>query len=385
MLPVTTAHLPGVIAQCHPADRSASEILAHPPGRGGDHWWIRVAKTDMGTQQARAAIARSVGIAVDAVACAGNRDRAGRCLQWFSVPAALVDAPGPLRRAGAHGKMQVLEVTRSHLPMSAEAVQRLHWTLRLRQGAAQDGYRLLQARMDVLRQQGMANYSAHGARDHAQLARWGRLLVLGRRLPAAVARRLQAGPCLRAFQDSVFNRAVAMRLSDGLLHRVLPGDRLRDRRGGEFLAEDPALAQRRVDSWEAVVLGPCFGTGMAPAAGEAAAREAALLAGLGLPAAGIARLHGYRRAVRVQPTQVHLDISGADLEVQCELPLDAGIAVLLAHLLAPAAGSPTMAEVDDAGLEDSSPEGWSEDEAQAADAGPLADAEGAAAEEGGAP
>ena len=352
MLPVTTAQLPGVSAQCYPADRAASEVLAQPPARGGDHWWIRVAKTDLSTQQARAAIARSVAIPVEAVACAGNRDRAGRCLQWFSVPVDLVDAPGPLRRAGAHGKMQVLEVTRSHQPMRPEAVQRLQWTLRLRQGAAQDGYRLLQARMDVLRQQGMANYSAHGARDHGQLARWGRLLVQGRRLPGPVAQRQQPGPCLRAFQDSLFNRAVALRVTDGLLARVLPGDRLRDRRGNETLAEDLALAQRRVDSWDAVMLGPCFGSGMAPVAGEAAAREAALLAHLRLPAAGIARLHGYRRAIRVQPTQVRLDINGPDLEVHCELPLEAGIGVLLSHLLAPeGTDAQAVDEVGDAGLD----------------------------------
>ena len=94
-----TEMLPGVMARCRRADRSCEEVLAKQPANTGDYFWLKVQKIDLGTTQVRAAIARSVKIDPELVSCAGQRDRQGRCVQWFSVPAEPIDHPGPLRRA----------------------------------------------------------------------------------------------------------------------------------------------------------------------------------------------------------------------------------------------------------------------------------------------
>jgi tRNA(Glu) U13 pseudouridine synthase TruD len=84
-----------------------------------------------------------------------------------------------------------------------------------------------------------------------------------------------------------------------------------------------------------VQLGPLFGTGMPPAAGEAAAREAALLAEEGLDEAACARLEGGRRAARVQPGKVVVDCDGGDVVLSCDLALDTWLDTLLAELIRP--------------------------------------------------
>jgi tRNA pseudouridine13 synthase len=363
MLPRATDDLPRLIGRCATKDRSCEEVLLKEPARTGDHHWLKVAKTNLGTQQVRAAIARSVGIDVELVECAGNRDRAGRCVQWFSVPAEAVDHPGPLRRAGVQGKMQVLELTASHKPVTPALVERLRWKLTLRGAAAGEGYLNARRLLDRLRHSGSPNYVAlERFGEGGSFARWGRMLLEGRRLPPQVAASGIDGPrCLRAAQEWLFNRYLAARVGDRLLASCLPGEVVRGSRGEVMVVEDQAHGEKRFASWEAVALGPLFGTGMLPAAGEAAAREAAVLAANELAPAQVARLHGERRAIRFQPGKAGVDPAGGDLTLACELPTDAYISELLAEFLAPspdgaaaaaaAAGVDTQEEEEDAGAE----------------------------------
>src|SRR2546423_944685 len=65
---------------------------------------------------------------------------------------------------------------------------------------------------------------------------------------------------------------------DGWLRQVLPGDVMAKWPfGGMFVAEDVPREQARFDARETVTAGPMFGRKMFAAAGEAAAREAAVL------------------------------------------------------------------------------------------------------------
>jgi tRNA pseudouridine13 synthase len=337
MLPLVTADLPGCEARCSAKERSAEEVLAKQPAGTGPFYWLKVEKDGLSTQQTRAAIARSVNLATELVGFAGNRDRQGRCIQWFSVPSDPVDHPGPLRRAGTQGKMKVLELTSSHKPVTAEVIERLRWRLVLNGAVAADGYRRARAVMDRLRKLGCANYfpiARFG--DEGSLAKWGRMLLAGKRLPGAVkAAGIDESRCLRACQEQLFDRYLSARVSDGLLATCISGDVLRTAQGGDGLVSDPAHAQKRLDSFEAVPLGPLFGAGMLPAAGDAAAREAAVLASGTLEPAALSQLRGDRRAIRVQPAKVTVDIVGGDVVVSCELPVDTYVTVLIDELLKP--------------------------------------------------
>jgi tRNA pseudouridine13 synthase len=332
-----TDHLPGVNARCRRADRSCEEVLARQPARTGPYVWLKVEKTDLGTTQVRAAIARAVKIDPALVSCAGNRDRHGRCIQWFSVPEEPLDHPGPLRRAGVAGKMRVLELTQAHKPVTPETIERLRWRCTLKGGRTDDGYQRAKAIVDRLRHTGLPNYLPENPGDDGSQAHWGNELLHGRPLPRAVAANVGAGRCLRAIQAALFDHHLASRVADGLLDRVLPGDLLRSATGTQEVVTVVEHAQKRVATWEATVLGPLFGDGMAAVAGEAAEREAATLADAGLTAQQVRQLHGSRRALRVQPAKAVVDLDGDDLVVQCELPVESAITTLLDELIKPQA------------------------------------------------
>jgi tRNA pseudouridine13 synthase len=335
-----TEDLPGVVARCRRADRSCEEVLAKQPAQTGEYYWLKVEKTDLGTTQVRAAIARAVKVDPELVACAGQRDRHGRCVQWFSVPEAPVEHPGPLRRAGVAGKMKVLELTSSHKPVTAASVERLRWSCTLRGGRSGDGYVRAKAIMDRLRLVGVPNYVPQNAGDDGSQAHWGRQLLAGVRLPRAVAANVGAGRCLRALQEALFDHHLASRIADGLLDQVIAGDLLRLGSGAEEIAGDVAHAQKRIASWEAVVLGPLFGAGMPLAAAQALERETATLADAGLTLAQVQQLHGGRRPLRVQPAKALVDVSGEDLLIACEMPVEATITALLEEILKPPAEAP---------------------------------------------
>jgi len=336
MLPQATADLTPVVGTWR-GHSSCEEVLVRPPPGHGDHWWVRAVKTDLSTAQCRAAISRAGAVPEDHIASAGNRERNGRCTQWFSIPGTLLEHPQALRTAGFQGQVSVVEVAAAPWPITPDSVERLRWQATLRGGAADEGYRRATAILDRLRQVGCPNYiAAERLGPGAQHAKWGKLIAQGRRLPRRVAAaKVAAGRCLTALQGLLFNRWLAQRVADGLLATCLPGERLRGNNGDEEIVADAAAGQGRLDSWEAVQLGPWFGVGMAEVAGEALVRETAALAAAGLEPRHLGRLRGARRALRIQPAKSRADIAGGDLVIHAELPVDAYLAVLLEELIKP--------------------------------------------------
>jgi tRNA(Glu) U13 pseudouridine synthase TruD len=166
------------------------------------------------------------------------------------------------------------------------------------------------------------------------LARLGRLVLSGKPLPRqAAARNIDRERCRRAMQGHLFNRWLMARVQDGLLGRCVIGDRLRGRTGEEELVTDPTHAGKRLESWEAVVLGPMFGAGLSPVGGEAERREAELLAAADLTMDHLASLDGHRRAARIQPLKALIDVKSIDLVVTCELPVESSIDAILREII----------------------------------------------------
>lgn len=332
----SSAHLPGTGGRL--VEAAAEEVLAKKPAGTGDHFWLKVQKDGLGSQQAREAIARSVKLPVELVSDAGNRDRQVRFVQWFSIPVEPVEHEGPLRRAGAHGKMKVLELTKSHKPFTAECVERIKWKTRIKGANLDGGYQKAKAILDHLRVMGIPNYAPENfLGPEGQWVRWGRLLLKGERLPNQVQRSSQPvspGSCLRAVQFWLFNRWVAARIADGWLGGAVAGDLVVNRSGKVELvaADDVGHMDKRIATWEASVLGPLFGGGMPEAALEAAVRETAVLDQADISLSALGRLTGSRRALRVQPQKVILDLEADDLIVACELPADASLFGLIDEL-----------------------------------------------------
>ena len=333
-----SADLPGIGAPTRilAEDLRCEEVPRRPPSGDGAHWWVQVRKTDIATGQARKAVARAAGIAEDLVACAGSRDRRGTCLQWFSVPAEAFEGPGPLRNVGYQNKLRSVKVVADPKRVDEVGVTHLRWNLRLRGVGGSEAYQKAKPILDLLRREGIPNFvpPALFGRE-GELARWGRLLCQDQPLPGRLGRDVTPGRCLWAFQHWLFNRWVAERLRDGCFDRAVEGDVIATRSGETTVVTDADHASRRCASWEAVVQGPLFGEGCTPAAAEALAREASILADLGLTADAIARLRGGRRALRFQPLKTTLEIEGQDLNLQADLPCEAHLQVLIDELCKP--------------------------------------------------
>ena len=350
MLPLATSLLPGTQGNVSPSHQYCEEVLAKQPAATGGHIWIRISKEGLSTQQARAAIARAAVVDVATVGFAGRRDRVGRCIQWFSVEAEKVDNPGALRRAGTQGKMKVLDITASHKPVSEATVSRLRYQVRIKGGNRDGGYRKARQVLDALRRGGLPNYVPLSRLGTDQVfARWGRMLCQGRPLPRQVrASGVEPGRCLRAWQEQLFDRYLAARVADGLLGQCLLGELVVNRAEEISQVADARHGQKRMDSWEVIPLGPLYGEGMLAAAGAAGAREAQVLAEHGMQPVHVQRLRGGRRAARVQPSGVLVDIHGDDLNLSCDLPVDTHLSCLIDEVLKTPSATAELPAPDDA-------------------------------------
>lgn len=347
MLPHQCAGLPALSGKARrlPEHTRLIERLRCRPSGVGAYLWIQVRKVGLSSQQAAAALARAGGCEPSEVRFTEARDRHSDCEQWFSVPEDAVTSPASLRNAGYKRLLRVLAVQANDRPVSVGLVQDLQVQARIVGGAAEGGYQRAKELMNHLRQHGCPNYiGAVRMGKGGQWAKWGRLLVKGKRLPAAVKRqKVPVRQCLVAAQAQLFNRYVAARLAAGELRMVLAGDLLRtacnlapSERGRELVTEDRlAEMQKRVDSWEAVPMGPLFGSDLPAVTAVAAAREAACLAEADFELEDWQRLPGNRRAVAIQPRQVETRIDRDDLLIACELDEEAFVSVLLEELLQP--------------------------------------------------
>jgi tRNA pseudouridine13 synthase len=337
MLPFATREQPGTGGEPDDNDRLCEEVLSKQPAQTGDYLWVKVAKTDVSSQQCRAALARATGVALDLVEMGGNRDRRGRCIQWFSIPAELVEHPASLRNAGYQGLVKVIEVTASHKPIGPASIARLRWRVRLRKAAAKDGYRLAMAVLDRLRTVGCPNYiGVSRLGKEGVYVKWGKMLLHGQRLPDVVREKgVNHGQCLFAYQASLFNRYLATRIERNALATVLSGDVVMTGQGRTERADDAEGYHKRLESWEVVQLGPLFGAEMPAAAGEALALEEAVLSDAAVTPEQALRLHGGRRAIRFQPAKPQCDIEKGDLIISCECPIDSYIAVVLEEIAKP--------------------------------------------------
>lgn len=129
---------------------------------------------------------------------------------------------------------------------------------------------------------------------------------------------------LSAYQSSLFDRIVAMRLDS--LGRLWPGDlAFKHANGACFRVADPAAEQPRADLFEISPSGPLFGYKVTLAAAQAGLLEEALLEkekvrleDFRLP--GGLGMEGERRPLRVPLEEAQVREEGADLVVRFALP-----------------------------------------------------------------
>lgn len=291
--PLWTADLPGIGGRIKgaPEDFEVEEIPAYEPCGSGDFLYLWIEKRDMGAEYFVRQVARRLELPPGEVGTAGLKDRRAVTRQMVSVPAAAEEHLGQLDGDG----LRVLRVSRHTNKLKPGHLHGNRFTILVRDVHPETPQRLGPL-LERLRQGGLPNF--YGPQRFGRGGETGRLgLGLLRDGPRAQPR----GPFLRklalsAAQSALFNLYLARRLRDGLLRTVLDGDVMAKRPfGGLFVARDVAAEQARFDAREIVTAGPIFGRKTFPAAGAAAAREAAILEEAGL---SLAAFQGFGKLVQ---------------------------------------------------------------------------------------
>lgn len=332
-LPYLTADLPGIggVLRAQPEDFVVDEVPAYPASGAGDHVFVRIEKRGVNTAEAVRRIARALAVGERDIGVAGMKDRHAITRQWISLPPPVTPEQA---LAFEDPDVRVLEAVRHNHKLRTGHVKANRFVLRVRD-CVPDALSRAQAILDVLgKAPGTPNWYGEQrfgrAGDNAER---GRRIVLGEEPPPRdkkLARLL-----VSALQSELFNRWLVARMTDGLYTRVLAGDVLHKVGGGMFTCEDAATDEARLQSGEVVLTGPMFGVDMRAAAGEAAEREAAVLAPLARESfASVSRIaEGTRRDATILLGEPSVAAHDGTLEVCFALPGGAYATAVMRELM----------------------------------------------------
>ncbi|WP_376756012.1 tRNA pseudouridine(13) synthase TruD [Archangium violaceum] len=314
-----------------PEDFEVEELPAYQPSGEGDHLYLWLEKRGRDTREVVKALASALGVDEGDVGVAGMKDRQAITRQLLSVPA---KGEARLPEFSLEG-VSVLWSRRHGNKLRTGHLKGNRFRLRLRGvkdvGAARESFTRLSVR-GVPNYFGDQRFGREG--DNAD---FGRLLVLGQRLPRRPDK-FQRKLYLSAFQSRLFNRALVDRLRAGTFDTALLGDVLRkEDSGGLFVCEALEVDGPRAASFEVSPAGPLFGPKMTAAAHSVAEAEAKLLADEGVTLDDFRRggdeTQGGRRPYRVRLGNPLLEVDGEDLVLTFELPKGSYATEVLHELL----------------------------------------------------
>ena len=358
-VPCVTSDLPGTggkIRIC-PEDFEVEEIPAYEPCGTGDHLFLWTEKRGRTTREVALEIARRLGADARDVGYAGLKDRNALTRQYFSVPASpsVLGKLLSLDNLPADAGFRVLSSARHGNKLKTGHLKGNRFRILIRDTVPDAPDRAL-AILAELAAAGLPN--AFGAqrfgRDGMNAAR-GRALVLGEKTPETARlfrdrflRRL----CISAYQSLLFNRLLARRMADGLFQRAVPGDLMKKLdTGGLFISEDADADTHRMETFGIAPTGPLFGHRMMCPAGDALAREEAILAEEGIRLDSFRHLKGDAEGAR-RPLRIPVTASaapGADegtLRLDFALPKGSFATVLLREVMKTDAALPGLADED---------------------------------------
>jgi tRNA pseudouridine13 synthase len=361
--PLLTADLPGIGGKIKfdPADFEVEEIPAYEPSGQGDFLYLWIEKRDMGAEYFTRQIARRLDIPVGEIGTAGLKDRRAVTRQMVSLPASVeprlpkLDGDGitvlrvsrhgnKLRPGHLHGNRFRVLIRDSEpgregeAPAEPEAAKAT-----LLQGSGSAG--ASPSRPDVaaiighLGQHGLPNfYGPQRFGRDGETLQMGLALLRGEKTGKPIRNPFLKKLALSAAQSALFNHALAQRMRDGLLRRVLPGDVMcKIPFGGMFVAADLEAEQRRFDAREIVSAGPIFGRKTFAAKDEAAQREHAALSAFALTASsfdGFGKLlQGTRRHNLVYVANLAAAVENDGLRLSFTLPAGSYATVLLREIM----------------------------------------------------
>lgn len=333
-LPRLTAALPGCggVFKATPEDFVVEELPAYEPSgeRDCEHLFLWIEKRGRSTQDVAKALARHCGFDEKDVSWAGLKDRNAVTRQYLCAPARFVE---PKLDSFQLEGVTVLRSARHRNKLKGGHLRGNRFWLVVR-GVTDAAAGL--AALEQLVKLGVPNYFGEQrfgvGGDNAERGK--RILLAGGRHRDRFERKL----FLSAYQSDLFNRVLAQRLAAGTLAMARKGDVLKKNlTGGEFVCEDPAVDQPRVDAFEVSPTGPLYGPEMRRPTGEVDDAESAVLA-----AEGIARelfekggneTAGARRLLRVQLGLEEALAEADTLRLRFTLPAGSYATVVLRELI----------------------------------------------------
>ncbi len=322
--PFITSDLPGTggAFKITPEDFEVEELPAYLPSGVGEHVYLWVEKRGRNTAEVARALAATLGVGERQVGWAGLKDRQALARQWFSVL-----TPRDPPRCIAGDGFRVLAASRHGNKLRPGHLRGNRFAILLR-GADDAG--LARAVLDALTVLGAPNWFGQQrfGRDGDNAALGLALLRRGEHPALSRARRdrFLRKLALSALQAELFNRVLALRLSEGAFGRIEEGDLLQlgEDGGGPVFACDPEVDRPRFSTFAVSPTGPMFGPKMRRPDGDPARRETQVLSAAGLDVAafdlGGRETEGTRRSLRVRPREPVIEAAAGGLRVCFSLP-----------------------------------------------------------------
>lgn len=325
-LPYLTADLPGIGGRWKDSvdDFVVEEIPAYEPVGEGEHLFLWIEKRDVAANDLVRHISRALRCSPRDIGMAGMKDRRAITRQYISVPARLAESVPAIQSES----IQVLRSARHGNKLKTGHLKGNRFEIVIRDvgDAALERANAIASR---IRQLGFPNYYGTQRFGHGgETLQLGLDLLTGRKKSRDIPegqRRFLLRLSLSAVQSDLFNHALADRLADGLLNRVLAGDVMEVvASGGKFIAENIAAEQPRYDAGEIAVTGPMFGLKMREPGGVPHQREADLLAWSGLGPEHFAKylnlMSGTRRPYVIRPGDLQITPEPGGLRFAFGLP-----------------------------------------------------------------
>jgi tRNA pseudouridine13 synthase len=334
-LPFLTADVPGCggVFKASPEDFEVEEIPAYLPNglSDGEHGYLWIEKRGRSTPEVAKMLARHLGLTDRDISWAGLKDKQAVTRQWLSLP---WKAMAKLEGFSAPG-LTVLQTSRHRNKLKSGHLRGNRFTLVVREvtdvGAAKASFEQLGLR-GLPNAFGDQRFGARG--DNADRGR--AILLAGGRHRDRFERKL----FLSAYQSSLFNQVLALRLQRGSFSTVLRGDVLQKQEtGASFISEDVAVDQPRADAFEVSPSGPMFGPEMRAPLHDALALEAKVLAADGVTLdtfkAGGDETRGTRRILRVRLGEPTFEATGDTVRLSFSLPAGSYATMVLRELMKP--------------------------------------------------
>jgi len=317
-------------------DFEVEELTLREPCGTGAFLYVWIEKRGVDATSLVEMLCTTLGITEHDVGMAGLKDARAITRQWVSVPAACNAKMASLNERLEDRGVQILRSSLHDQPLRRGQLRGNRFSILVRDPGA-DALARTEALLSLLEAQGIPNYFGRQrfGREGTTLER-GLALLSGK---ARLRRNSKADRfALSSVQSCLFNRYLALRISDGLFHQAIDGELLQSMATGlPEVVNDTKAAQERLDAGKVVPAGPLAGARIRRTRGEAALREKHVLKEAGLLNAlwekVVRQIPGARRPICVYPRECRAESCDEHVRLHFELPPGAYATELLEEVL----------------------------------------------------